>query len=328
MVEASHDRTSAVRIDYSRSALFDSPNRVLGLLKQDERGLSLATSLPEGISISLFDGASREGYIARILTEGWCSFNVCLRGHFISNVDGREEWCRPEQIGFTRSVGSELRVVPPGLRLTNVAVSGPKSALAAYCGMSAAGLDEILGMFPQRRHYLSSSLAQRQAILKSASNVVQRLGALQGSPLEALRLKSRVLDFLLRCMDRLGQVPAEDEVHETGMRPVDRRIFEVASYLSSPENSHVSLAEIASAFGFSRTSLCEKFQAHFQMSIGEFRARRMLELAAQRIDEGESLTSLSFMLGFSSPSNFSRAFRRVYGLSPQEYRRNRRYESG
>lgn len=44
-------------------------------------------------------------------------------------------------------------------------------------------------------------------------------------------------------------------------------------------------------------------------------------LAGEYLDQRHlSLTEISFMLGFSDPSNFSRAFRRWYGVAPSAYR--------
>ena len=46
------------------------------------------------------------------------------------------------------------------------------------------------------------------------------------------------------------------------------------------------------------------------------------ELASQYIKESRlSLNEITFMLGFSEPANFSRAFKRWMGVSPSEYRR-------
>ena len=39
-------------------------------------------------------------------------------------------------------------------------------------------------------------------------------------------------------------------------------------------------------------------------------------------DESLSLLDLAFLLGFAEQSSFSRAFKRWYGMSPQQYRRH------
>ena len=47
------------------------------------------------------------------------------------------------------------------------------------------------------------------------------------------------------------------------------------------------------------------------------------DLAAQYIKvSGVSINEITYLLGFSEPSNFSRAFKRWTGVSPSEYRQS------
>ncbi len=91
-------------------------------------------------------------------------------------------------------------------------------------------------------------------------------------------------------------------------------------HLTSGEPSERSLAE---AVGFSRRTLQRRLAEQgitYKRLVDETRealARRYLE------NPQRSLTEITFLLGFSEQSAFTRAFRRWHGESPSDYRRRR-----
>lgn len=81
-----------------------------------------------------------------------------------------------------------------------------------------------------------------------------------------------------------------------------------------------SASELASALGLSQRSLQRKLHElglSYQQLLDETRhelARRYLD------DPGKSVTEITFLLGFSEQSAFTRAFRRWSGMAPTSYR--------
>lgn len=57
-------------------------------------------------------------------------------------------------------------------------------------------------------------------------------------------------------------------------------------------------------------------------------SRRIQESRYLLSDTDHSLSQISHMLGFSSPSYFSQSFRKLEGMSPMEYRKRRAGEHG
>ncbi|MFR5782640.1 MAG: helix-turn-helix transcriptional regulator [Oscillospiraceae bacterium] len=57
-------------------------------------------------------------------------------------------------------------------------------------------------------------------------------------------------------------------------------------------------------------------------------SRRIEESKYLLSDTDHSLSQISHMLGFSSPSYFSQSFRRLEGMSPMEFRRSSRSRAG
>lgn len=84
------------------------------------------------------------------------------------------------------------------------------------------------------------------------------------------------------------------------------------------------LDRLAREFGTSRSSLEKKFRKAFGVSIGKFLLNSRLAEAAKLLrDESVSCAEAADATGFANQFAFSKAFRKAFQLSPQEYRRNR-----
>ncbi len=83
--------------------------------------------------------------------------------------------------------------------------------------------------------------------------------------------------------------------------------------------------EIASVAGFSRFHLSRLFSAMTGESLLEYRRRLLLERAAHSLlYKARSVTELAFEAGYETPEAFTRAFSKLYGVPPGEYRRKLR----
>jgi AraC-like DNA-binding protein len=83
----------------------------------------------------------------------------------------------------------------------------------------------------------------------------------------------------------------------------------------------VSIAMIAAAMGMSRQTLYRRLKTEgvtFESTLDDLRRRMALDyLGARRVSVNET----AYLVGFSDPAAFSRAFKRWTGRSPREARR-------
>jgi AraC family transcriptional regulator len=100
------------------------------------------------------------------------------------------------------------------------------------------------------------------------------------------------------------------------------RLHHVEDYMRANLDRDITLAEMADVAGctpFQLLRRCKKFWG--QTPFQRYTALRM-ELACKLIrDTNHSVTSVALDCGYSNPSHFAIAFRRVIGLSPSAYRR-------
>lgn len=96
------------------------------------------------------------------------------------------------------------------------------------------------------------------------------------------------------------------------LKVIDQRLAEVQSM--------PSLEELAGLCSLSVRHLCRAFQATRRQSLGAYIAEQRAAHAKRMIASGMHIKAVAYELGFSAPSNFTRAFRRATGESPKQFR--------
>lgn len=96
------------------------------------------------------------------------------------------------------------------------------------------------------------------------------------------------------------------------LRLIDERLREVRA---APQ-----LAELAGLCRLSVRQLTRGFRASRGCSIGDYVAQRQADHAKRLLGTDETVKTVAHSLGFSSPSAFAHAFRRITGESPREFR--------
>ena len=97
-------------------------------------------------------------------------------------------------------------------------------------------------------------------------------------------------------------------------------VLQMEGYLLKVLDRIPSLDDLSSQAGVSRYHLSHAFTSHIGLSPLAFHTRARLMRSRRLIAEGSSLADASFLLNFSDQSHFGRQFKRVYGMTPGEYR--------
>jgi len=108
----------------------------------------------------------------------------------------------------------------------------------------------------------------------------------------------------------LGQAPAEEPISDSVRRAI------VATLPSGPP----SLPDVARSLGLSERTLRRRL-ADERTSFQELLEGCCSSLAGRYLERKDlALAEIAFLLGFSEPSPFYRAFRRWFGQAPESYR--------
>lgn len=97
---------------------------------------------------------------------------------------------------------------------------------------------------------------------------------------------------------------------------IARSIAHVATHFQDP----LSVDELAHHAGMSRAAFHRKFKQATTLSPIQYIKTMRLNSAAAKIAEGESIATAAQDVGYLSPSQFSREFRRLYGHTPKQWK--------
>lgn len=96
---------------------------------------------------------------------------------------------------------------------------------------------------------------------------------------------------------------------------IARSIAHVSSHLDAP----ISIDEMANRAGMSRAVFHRKFKKVTTMTPIQFVKSMRLNHAAMKIAGGMTVNEAAMDVGYLSPSQFSREFKRMYGQSPRQW---------
>lgn len=108
-----------------------------------------------------------------------------------------------------------------------------------------------------------------------------------------------------------------------------RNLYVLAAALDRIEESlcqPIRLEELAKACYSSPSGLQKLFRYVFQCSVSEYVGKRRLSRASKALaDTSGTILEIALAFEYGSPEAFSRAFKRFWGVSPSQFRRERRF---
>ncbi len=105
------------------------------------------------------------------------------------------------------------------------------------------------------------------------------------------------------------------------------RCRQVLSYINENLAAISSVSMLAEHFGLSIPYLSTLFKQEIGVNLNAYLRARKIGLAKRLLSEGASVTDACFECGFSDCSYFIRCFKSNVGVTPLQYRKQRRFES-
>lgn len=97
----------------------------------------------------------------------------------------------------------------------------------------------------------------------------------------------------------------------------DECIAEIVNYIDC-NFLNICSAEELCRFGYSYQYICKLFKDTYGISPGAYLLSKRMNHAAHCLSLGNTVSSVSHILGYSSPYNFSRAFKKHFGYPPSQ----------
>ncbi len=157
------------------------------------------------------------------------------------------------------------------------------------------------------------------ALHQSAINLFQLNDDM--GPISRLRSEAAAMQFFADAVIALNAPQSPRNERVLTVREF-KRIQDVRGRLEacSPEDE-VTLEHVAREAGMSVSTLCRHFKMAFDTSVIAYLSKRRMDAARSAlVDEGLSVAQAAHIAGYSSPANFSTAFRREFGVTPTQAR--------
>lgn len=117
----------------------------------------------------------------------------------------------------------------------------------------------------------------------------------------------------------IDSIREPSNVHLGAAMPTDPRLLRVCQALLADPTRDDTLDDWAALACMSRRTFTRAFREQLGMSLAEWRQHVRLLEALARLACGQAITSIAYDVGYESPSAFTAAFQRAFGVPPSRY---------
>ena len=195
---------------------------------------------------------------------------------------------------------------------------------------------EKMQEYPHEGKMAHTPLRQAKNIMIGVTEKAGLLGAIPGG-VDVERVYQLMNLYILECeqmqtigeVRRLQYIMLMDFCQRAGAarlpRGISPEIIRCMNYIQSHTNGSVSVEDVAAQIHRSSSYLMRRFKAETGMKVGDYITKCKMEEARDLLVYGErSLAEISAYLGYSSQSYFQNVFKKQYGITPMQYRKQNR----
>ena len=165
---------------------------------------------------------------------------------------------------------------------------------------------------PNHSNLLRPEGVQRQFLMFLLEQLIQESGSQE--PYQEICALSYLAQVLV-LLNRLALQQRKEEPVATQ----DSTVYNVLGYINEHYNENLTLDELANRFFVSKYHLSREFQRLVGTSVHRYIIQKRLVMAKQMLSEGKPSSEVYQQCGFGDYSNFFRAFKAEYQISPKDY---------
>ncbi|MDD1779577.1 AraC family transcriptional regulator [Enterovibrio sp. ZSDZ35] len=166
----------------------------------------------------------------------------------------------------------------------------------------------------ETKYVEQATLTQSTSLTVPISNALERLVNVLSEPMDCDILASSICrDLYYQVLKGpCGGLLRNSVSHHAGAN----RIAPVVHYIEQHFERNIDIEEIADVAGMSVSSLHEHFKLVTSVSPMQYVKSLRLHKARSMLSQGYQVSEVCFGVGYSSPSQFSREFKRYFGITP------------
>lgn len=179
---------------------------------------------------------------------------------------------------------------------------------------------DLLKCFTDRPKGEQNKISLNQKQLADVEGLLQKYGRAsqnrsEGSEILKLTYFIELLVYINRIFTRHS--PSEDEPQ------LPRKLASLLEYIDRNLEGDLSLEALSRMLYLDKSYLSRLFKSHTGMGIQQYILYKRVSAAKALLAQGTSVTEACGRSGFNDYSNFIRTFRKIAGVAPGQYRRER-----
>ncbi|MEJ2763812.1 AraC family transcriptional regulator [Photobacterium sp. MCCC 1A19761] len=97
------------------------------------------------------------------------------------------------------------------------------------------------------------------------------------------------------------------------------QVAHIVNYIEKHLDQDLSLERLAAQFSMSVSNLQRRFKQNLNLTVSGYIRIRRLEIAKLQLERGQiTITEAAYEAGYQHPANFTNAFKRTFGVPPQQ----------
>jgi AraC-like DNA-binding protein len=268
-----------------------------------------------------------------VVTRGSC-WGALREGPAV-HLDAGDVLLFPHGDAYAMSIGGEARGGPSATEVLEFMAEmaegrlplvveegggGPErlGLVCGFLGCDARPFNPLLTALPRllhvRRAFAAGDPLARLIEFALAESQERRAGA------ECVRLRLSEVMFVEVVRRYLAELPAEQTGWLAGLR--DRTVSRALAGLHQRPADPWTLETLARAAGLSRSSLAERFTHFVGVPPMQYLTQWRMQAAARLLNDSQAkVSTVALQVGYDSEAAFSRAFKKIAGVSPGAWRR-------
>jgi AraC-like DNA-binding protein len=128
-----------------------------------------------------------------------------------------------------------------------------------------------------------------------------------------------LIDSIFKIIVRYKNLVIKENSTETN----SELVFNIKNIINEYYYTNIKLDDVAVSLSQSKSTICHEFKKEMGISIIQYKINRQLEEACNLLTLTDmSISTISSMVGFNTTSYFTKYFKKRYGVSPKEFRKN------
>ena len=185
---------------------------------------------------------------------------------------------------------------------------------AGFMGADAASIIRNTSFTKEKPYILRGKIPEEKI-----RDGLERIYQVKGNTYEAaVAMAGALYSFLAVFMHYGEKENPEKEIQITYVEKAEK-------YIETNYSYPVTVEDVAAYVGISRSHLFRSFQTYLRKSPKEYLSEYRIKQACHLLRETDlSVSAIAYSVGFENNLYFSKAFRKQKGVSPSEYRKDRK----